>query len=65
MRGGGVGGVDLDENDLSKDGENSLSQSLFDDQTSSRTRKRFYFSLTKKKKFFFLLIFSINWSKNE
>ncbi|CAF4073664.1 unnamed protein product [Rotaria magnacalcarata] len=30
-------GLDLDENDLSKDGENSLSQSLFDDQTSSRT----------------------------
>ncbi|CAF1553431.1 unnamed protein product, partial [Adineta steineri] len=31
------GGIDTDENDLSKDGENSLSQSLFDDQTSSRT----------------------------
>ena len=31
--------MDIDENDLSKDGENSLSQSLFDDQTSSRTRK--------------------------
>ncbi|CAF0918523.1 unnamed protein product [Rotaria sp. Silwood1] len=30
-------GIDLDENDLSKDGENSLSQSIFDDQTSSRT----------------------------
>ena len=37
MRGGG--GIDFDENELSKDGENSLSQSLFDDQTSSRTRK--------------------------
>ncbi len=31
--------MDVDENELSKDGENSLSQSLFDDQTSSRTRK--------------------------
>jgi len=50
MRGGGV---DLDENDLSKDGENSLSQSIFDDQTSSRTRKTIDFSLTKKKKTFF------------
>ncbi|CAF4184125.1 unnamed protein product [Rotaria magnacalcarata] len=29
---------DLDDNDLSKDGENSLSQSIFDDQSSSRTR---------------------------
>ncbi|CAF1298400.1 unnamed protein product [Rotaria magnacalcarata] len=28
---------DLDDNDLSKDGENSLSQSIFDDQSSSRT----------------------------
>jgi hypothetical protein len=36
MRGGG--GIDLDENELSKDGD-SLSQSTFDDQTSSRTRK--------------------------
>ncbi len=36
MRGSGI---DLDENELSKDGENSLSQSIFDDQTSSRTRK--------------------------
>ncbi|CAF1501460.1 unnamed protein product, partial [Adineta ricciae] len=33
----GVSGMEMDENDLSKDGENSLSQSLFDDQTSSRT----------------------------
>jgi hypothetical protein len=39
MRGSGM---DVDENDLSKDGDNSLSQSLFDDQTSSRTRKRIY-----------------------
>lgn len=29
---------DYDDNDLSKDGENSLSQSIFDDQSSSRTR---------------------------
>lgn len=50
MRGGAV---DLDENDLSKDGENSLSQSLFDDQTSSRTRK-------KKTKYFFLNIYHLN-----
>jgi hypothetical protein len=50
MRGGGV---DLDENDLSKDGENSLSQSIFDDQTSSRTRITMDFSLTKKNNFFF------------
>ncbi|CAF1245096.1 unnamed protein product [Rotaria sordida] len=28
---------DFDDNDLSKDGENSLSQSIFDDQSSSRT----------------------------
>ncbi|UJR38223.1 hypothetical protein I4U23_030896 [Adineta vaga] len=34
---GGGSAMDTDENDLSKDGENSLSQSLFDDQTSSRT----------------------------
>lgn len=31
--------MEMDDNDLSKDGDNSLSQSLFDDQTSSRTRK--------------------------
>jgi hypothetical protein len=29
MRGSGI---DVDDNDLSKDGENSLSQSLFDDK---------------------------------
>jgi hypothetical protein len=40
MRGSGV---DLDENELSKDGENSLSQSIFDDQASSRTRKEIFF----------------------
>ncbi len=40
MRGSGI---DLDENELSKDGENSLSQSIFDDQTSSRTRKETFF----------------------
>ncbi len=33
----------MDENDFSKDGENSLSQSLFDEQTSSRTLKDFFF----------------------
>ena len=32
-------GVDFDDNDLSKDGENSLSQSIFDDPNSSRTRE--------------------------
>ena len=57
------GGVDLDENELSKDGENSLSQSLFDDQTSSRTRMKikifFYFSSSID------LSFSFNWSKNQ
>jgi SWI/SNF related-matrix-associated actin-dependent regulator of chromatin subfamily C len=34
---GGSGAMDVDENEFSKDGENSLSQSLFDEQTSSRT----------------------------
>jgi hypothetical protein len=38
---GGSGAMDVDENEFSKDGENSLSQSLFDEQTSSRTRKEF------------------------
>ena len=51
---GGVGN-EFDENELSKDGENSLSQSLFDDQTSSRTRKKTYqyknFFYKKKTKF--------------
>jgi hypothetical protein len=55
--------MDPDENDLSKDGENSLSQSLFDDQTSSRTRKDlFLLKLIEKTT---PPYFSINWSKNQ
>jgi len=61
MRGSGI---DVDDNDLSKDGENSLSQSLFDDQTSSRTRKDlFLLKLIEKKTT--PPYFSINWSKNQ
>jgi hypothetical protein len=37
VKGGSGGATEMDENDFSKDGENSLSQSLFDEQTSSRT----------------------------
>jgi hypothetical protein len=60
MRGSGI---DVDDNDLSKDGENSLSQSLFDDQTSSRTRKDlFLLKLIEKTT---PPYFSINWSKNQ
>jgi len=61
MRGSGM---DVDENDLSKDGENSLSQSLFDDQTSSRTRKDL-FLLKLIEKTTTPPYFSINWSKNQ
>ncbi len=41
---GGNNPNDFDENEFSKDGDNSLSQSIFDEQTSSRTRKGFLFS---------------------
>lgn len=58
------GVIDADENESSKDGENSLSQSLFDEQTSSRTR-----TTRKAKALFqlnrFSLSFSINRSKNK
>jgi hypothetical protein len=48
---------DFDDNDLSKDDENSLSQSIFDDPTSSRTRKSFffyYYSQSSSYLFFFI-----------